>query len=140
MGLSMCCNVAGEHQLSQLLPGHHLSQSEIDYNKTAAHFPADTEAAALPLGKFADQGQDRKSTRLNSSHVAISYAVFCLKKKMYCNYNPERFLLNSRKTKIPLPITPTVQMTSMSYGKIKILRTISHDSTNDAPSSARCTK
>src|SRR5436309_3950699 len=26
--------------------------------------------------------QDRKSTRLNSSHVKISYAVFCLKKKM----------------------------------------------------------
>src|SRR5437660_2953641 len=26
--------------------------------------------------------RDRKSTRLNSSHVAISYAVFCLKKKM----------------------------------------------------------
>src|SRR5207253_6267001 len=26
-------------------------------------------------------GVDRKSTRLNSSHVAISYAVFCLKKK-----------------------------------------------------------
>src|SRR5437870_7561147 len=32
---------------------------------------------------LADQlvGRDRKSTRLNSSHVAISYAVFCLKKK-----------------------------------------------------------
>src|SRR5699024_11408408 len=27
------------------------------------------------------QGADRKSTRLNSSHVSISYAVFCLKKK-----------------------------------------------------------
>src|SRR5690625_3013567 len=27
------------------------------------------------------KGGDRKSTRLNSSHVAISYAVFCLKKK-----------------------------------------------------------
>src|SRR5207249_10769714 len=26
-------------------------------------------------------GEDRKSTRLNSSHVSISYAVFCLKKK-----------------------------------------------------------
>src|SRR5438067_7589165 len=26
---------------------------------------------------------DRKSTRLNSSHVSISYAVFCLKKKKY---------------------------------------------------------
>src|SRR6266513_5466973 len=29
----------------------------------------------------AGQLQDRKSTRLNSSHVSISYAVFCLKKK-----------------------------------------------------------
>src|SRR5439155_18810344 len=28
------------------------------------------------------RGTDRKSTRLNSSHVAISYAVFCLKKKI----------------------------------------------------------
>src|SRR5690606_40804141 len=28
-----------------------------------------------------DVNQDRKSTRLNSSHVKISYAVFCLKKK-----------------------------------------------------------
>src|SRR5690625_5453775 len=28
-----------------------------------------------------EDDQDRKSTRLNSSHVAISYAVFCLKKK-----------------------------------------------------------
>src|SRR5207253_4178774 len=29
-----------------------------------------------------DREKDRKSTRLNSSHVAISYAVFCLKKKI----------------------------------------------------------
>src|SRR3712207_7399164 len=28
-----------------------------------------------------DNGEDRKSTRLNSSHANISYAVFCLKKK-----------------------------------------------------------
>src|SRR5690625_5523818 len=34
-------------------------------------FDVDRQGAAL----------DRKSTRLNSSHVAISYAVFCLKKK-----------------------------------------------------------
>src|SRR5215208_2269920 len=32
-------------------------------------------------------GRDRKSTRLNSSHVAISYAVFCLKKKKKQQYN-----------------------------------------------------
>src|SRR5690625_6338072 len=38
-------------------------------------FPAGTRPGAdRPRG-------DRKSTRLNSSHVAISYAVFCLKKK-----------------------------------------------------------
>src|SRR5690606_39273811 len=30
---------------------------------------------------FGEQEEDRKSTRLNSSHVKISYAVFCLKKK-----------------------------------------------------------
>src|SRR5437868_10266867 len=34
----------------------------------------------VPLGPGRRQ-QDRKSTRLNSSHVSISYAVFCLKKK-----------------------------------------------------------
>src|SRR5690625_5878384 len=33
-------------------------------------------------GPIAASGPDRKSTRLNSSHVAISYAVFCLKKKI----------------------------------------------------------
>src|SRR5690348_17744410 len=30
-----------------------------------------------------EQREDRKSTRLNSSHPSISYAVFCLKKKTY---------------------------------------------------------
>src|SRR5207249_9991105 len=35
----------------------------------------------LPLADVARQNLDRKSTRLNSSHVSISYAVFCLKKK-----------------------------------------------------------
>src|SRR3712207_7416289 len=30
---------------------------------------------------YADESLDRKSTRLNSSHANISYAVFCLKKK-----------------------------------------------------------
>src|SRR5690606_41931812 len=35
----------------------------------------------LPLRNAERCHQDRKSTRLNSSHVKISYAVFCLKKK-----------------------------------------------------------
>src|SRR3712207_8595610 len=43
--------------------------------------PATDEAlATVPAGVF-PMGIDRKSTRLNSSHANISYAVFCLKKK-----------------------------------------------------------
>src|SRR3712207_8294957 len=38
--------------------------------------------AAMPVGALRPRsGRDRKSTRLNSSHANISYAVFCLKKK-----------------------------------------------------------
>src|SRR3712207_8066291 len=37
--------------------------------------------SAPPAPLLAKQGRDRKSTRLNSSHANISYAVFCLKKK-----------------------------------------------------------
>src|SRR2546422_3054928 len=36
----------------------------------------------LDIGDARDSCQDRKSTRLNSSHGYISYAVFCLKKKI----------------------------------------------------------
>src|SRR2546426_3620924 len=39
----------------------------------------DVEGAGLDVGE--PHPQDRKSTRLNSSHLVISYAVFCLKKK-----------------------------------------------------------
>src|SRR5690554_7065187 len=35
----------------------------------------------MPLNAESAWEEDRKSTRLNSSHVRISYAVFCLKKK-----------------------------------------------------------
>src|SRR3712207_6874310 len=37
--------------------------------------------ARLTVLTFSPGGEDRKSTRLNSSHANISYAVFCLKKK-----------------------------------------------------------
>src|SRR2546422_4937046 len=39
------------------------------------------QAAAHAADGYARAGRDRKSTRLNSSHGYISYAVFCLKKK-----------------------------------------------------------
>src|SRR5438034_2302244 len=42
---------------------------------------ADGDLPKLSLGVLPQRIQDRKSTRLNSSHTVISYAVFCLKKK-----------------------------------------------------------
>src|SRR5947199_4544881 len=44
----------------------------------------DARRGAGPAGverRLREHGEDRKSTRLNSSHLGISYAVFCLKKK-----------------------------------------------------------
>src|SRR3712207_7028979 len=49
-----------------------------------------------PTAASAIRGTDRKSTRLNSSHANISYAVFCLKKK---NHNP-----------LPLHISPSLSI------------------------------
>src|SRR5262245_63426559 len=50
--------------------------------RAGLHRRADRErGAALPQLRRAD----RKSTRLNSSHIGISYAVFCLKKKKKIN-------------------------------------------------------
>src|SRR5947207_13298471 len=43
---------------------------------------AEADAIARRFGRAA-MASDRKSTRLNSSHTVISYAVFCLKKKNY---------------------------------------------------------
>src|SRR2546426_4488830 len=43
------------------------------------------ERVAEKAGRHAAVELDRKSTRLNSSHLVISYAVFCLKKKKRTN-------------------------------------------------------
>src|SRR2546430_10141374 len=69
-------------------PGHRLGVAEAQ--DAVRVVPGDpvvplvvAEAKVLPAFDAADVGerQDRKSTRLNSSHSQISYAVFCLKKK-----------------------------------------------------------
>src|SRR5690606_40618723 len=61
-----CAKATGEvfHLLHQALLDHIV-------------LPVQVEASGLPVEHLLD----RKSTRLNSSHVKISYAVFCLKKK-----------------------------------------------------------
>src|SRR4051794_41899218 len=43
--------------------------------------PGDDHSGRGQRAEFATHREDRKSTRLNSSHPSISYAVFCLKKK-----------------------------------------------------------
>src|SRR5256885_5644447 len=43
--------------------------------------PSGVDLANQVVSGIVDAGSDRKSTRLNSSHLVISYAVFCLKKK-----------------------------------------------------------
>src|SRR5690606_39471420 len=52
---------------------HPQSGAAAGYYPTSSHFPYIPVKLTL----------DRKSTRLNSSHVKISYAVFCLKKKIH---------------------------------------------------------
>src|SRR5690625_6994581 len=49
---------------------------------------------SMMLRERRDRKQDRKSTRLNSSHVAISYAVFCLEKKKLKNEDIKNSLFN----------------------------------------------
>src|SRR4051794_41747523 len=54
------------------------------------------------VGDLEFLGQDRKSTRLNSSHPSISYAVFCLKKKnqhpLECRRHPIHLVCPQRRS------------------------------------------
>src|SRR5258708_15334632 len=48
------------------------------------------QTQTCPVGERSHHERDRKSTRLNSSHQIISYAVFCLKKKKQNVHDPQR--------------------------------------------------
>src|SRR5438067_8204197 len=67
----------------------------------ATHTPvaiiAITDSGAKPVGVVLSP-EDRKSTRLNSSHVSISYAVFCLKKKKHKSRTQRRNFRRNAKT------------------------------------------
>src|SRR2546430_10374528 len=52
----------------------------LENGKGAYPHPGTAQSQTIALS-FSPDGKDRKSTRLNSSHSQISYAVFCLKKK-----------------------------------------------------------
>src|SRR5690348_14817139 len=61
-------------------------------------FPAGAELERRDVAPRRDEAQieDRKSTRLNSSHPSISYAVFCLKKKTVSGLNATAYYIRFR--------------------------------------------
>src|SRR2546429_7175072 len=65
-----------------------------DFQEIIQDLVAVLRSDALGMELHAVDGQDRKSTRLNSSHGYISYAVFCLKKKK--NFHTNSFFALSR--------------------------------------------
>src|SRR2546426_9134879 len=67
------------------------------------HLGMETPVVAEPEGHACNRRLDRKSTRLNSSHLVISYAVFCLKKKKKI-VNIVRYNIDSN-TKISIAYT-----------------------------------
>src|SRR5216683_642642 len=70
----------------------HLVNSFVDFLVQNRHYAV--MASTDPAAKRDKLDEDRKSTRLNSSHDQISYAVFCLKKK-----KKKKTRLNSKKKK-----------------------------------------
>src|SRR5437868_10673009 len=73
---------------STLFPYTTLFRSTTSSPRTSRSTPSSTSCSGQPPRPRArpSTARDRKSTRLNSSHVSISYAVFCLKKKTkMCN-------------------------------------------------------
>src|SRR5258707_4504195 len=61
--------------------------------------PANPGRAGSATASF---GEDRKSTRLNSSHANISYAVFCLKKKIQRSMNEKTGVVRAMSIKLEL--------------------------------------
>src|SRR5258708_25801918 len=60
---------------------HFASESVFSPRSKQAPFAVDFYSAGIDIAPPPRSSSDRKSTRLNSSHQIISYAVFCLKKK-----------------------------------------------------------
>src|SRR5437762_10789268 len=70
-------NVVFLHQLFDGVDGF----NRLGGNAVEAEFPGELKYFPRACLVLRDANEDRKSTRLNSSHRCISYAVFCLKKK-----------------------------------------------------------
>src|SRR3712207_7122214 len=65
-------------------PAEQLAQLDGDHRRDLSPGASTRSALVLAAASTTSSRLDRKSTRLNSSHANISYAVFCLKKKKIC--------------------------------------------------------
>src|SRR5437660_7280417 len=72
------------------------ARESIQRARTLASAEARASRRCYRRRRLCRKSGDRKSTRLNSSHVAISYAVFCLKKKNKQNTTSEYVSSSSR--------------------------------------------
>src|SRR5690625_6443884 len=111
-GQNVQLTVGTEVQSYLLLGGHYIGSPEqigpqshvghlarvlvhIEKIVEKTRFPVAVQIVGIPVARIVGKQinavpvlqRDRKSTRLNSSHVAISYAVFCLKKKKVKDIN-----------------------------------------------------
>src|SRR5437867_10721313 len=75
-----CVDARGKVYYTQVPPPECLGRDTQELNKSGTLIRKNP-AALSPAQAQAREAEDRKSTRLNSSHRTISYAVFCLKKK-----------------------------------------------------------
>src|SRR5947207_4924684 len=76
-----------ETKVSELMDENFVALNVTDSQEDAVNVFRKYDRTVLPVldsgGVLVGLVTDRKSTRLNSSHTVISYAVFCLKKKKY---------------------------------------------------------
>src|SRR5256885_13119991 len=95
---------------STLFPYTTLFRSEVQAGSAASILDVDVRTAQSVVFDL----RDRKSTRLNSSHLVISYAVFCLKKKHSASIPPAALAIAAHR----------------AYGTlVHVLRPLSHGHT-----------
>src|SRR5256885_12148868 len=93
---------------STLFPYTTLFRSVISHRGRPRRVQPDRQIAPGHAGEERPVLGDRKSTRLNSSHLVISYAVFCLKKKKQTRSDTAPTCFDATWCLLPLDQPPTL--------------------------------
>src|SRR2546430_4335557 len=92
------CGMCATYSARMLIPGPNTVRNSLSSACSVAALKSGARTTFSTMSSNEGCTTDRKSTRLNSSHSQISYAVFCLKKKKKIYY---RNILNTNKKRIP---------------------------------------